>query len=57
VGQGAIDYREFLSALWSAGSNPSVAYEMCSPLLAGGGMEALDQYARAFLEYMSQFRS
>lgn len=57
MGQGAIDYRGFLSALWGAGSNASVAYEMCSPLLAGGGMEALDQYARAFLEYMSQFRS
>jgi len=57
MGQGAIDYREFLSALRGAGANPSVAYEMCSPLLAGGGMEALDQYARAFLEYMSQFQS
>jgi sugar phosphate isomerase/epimerase len=57
MGQGDIDYRGFLSALRGAGSNPSVAYEMCSPLLAGGGMEALDLYARAFLEYMSQFQS
>jgi sugar phosphate isomerase/epimerase len=57
MGQGAIDYRGFLSALWGAGSNASVAYEMCSPLLAGGDMQALDRYARAFLEYMSQFRS
>jgi hypothetical protein len=30
---------------------------MCSPLLAGIGMEALDQYARTFLEYMSQFQA
>jgi len=56
MGEGAIDYRGFLSALRAAGSNPSVAYEMCSPLLAGGDLEALDRYARAFLEYMSQFR-
>jgi len=57
MGQGDIDYRRFLSALWDRGSNASVAYEMCSPLLAGGGMEALDQYARAFLEYMSSTES
>jgi hypothetical protein len=30
---------------------------MCSPLLAGGGMDVLDQHARTFLEYMSQFRA
>jgi hypothetical protein len=57
MGQGAIDYRGFPSALWGAGSNASVAYEMCSPLLAGGEIDALDRYARTFLEYMSQFRS
>lgn len=55
MGEGAIDYRGFLSALRETAPNASVAYEMCSPLLAGGGMDALDQYARAFLEYMGQF--
>ena len=55
MGQGAIDYQAFLSALFGAGSTASVAYEMCSPLLAGGGIEALDIYARGFLEYMRQF--
>jgi sugar phosphate isomerase/epimerase len=57
MGQGAIDYRGFLTALWGSGSNASVAYEMCSSLLAGGGMDVLDQHARTFLEYMSQFRA
>lgn len=57
MGQGSIDYRGFLSALWEAGAQPSVAYEMCSPLPTGGSLEALDQCARTFLEYMSQFPS
>jgi sugar phosphate isomerase/epimerase len=57
MGEGAIDYRSFLSALWEAAPNASVAYEMCSPLLAGGSMDALDQYARRFLEYMGEFQA
>jgi sugar phosphate isomerase/epimerase len=56
MGTGAIDYRAFLTALQAGGSNPSLAYEMCSPLLAGGGIQALDGYARGFLEYMRQFQ-
>jgi len=46
-----------LAALWEGGARPGVAYEMCSPLIAGGSLEALDQCARTFLEYMSQFQS
>jgi hypothetical protein len=30
-----------------------VAYEMCSPLLGGGGIDNLDTYARRFLDYVS----
>jgi sugar phosphate isomerase/epimerase len=52
MGEGAIDYRAFLSALFDQAPNVSVAYEMCSPLLGGGGMETLDEYARKFLAYM-----
>jgi sugar phosphate isomerase/epimerase len=52
MGQGSIDYRAFLTALSKAGTRPSVAYEMCSPLSTGGSMESLDQCARTFLEYM-----
>jgi sugar phosphate isomerase/epimerase len=52
MGQGAVDYRQFLAALCEGGFRGSVAYEMCSPLLTGGGMESLDECARTFLEYM-----
>jgi hypothetical protein len=33
-----------------------VAYEMCSPLRGGGGLENLDRYAAKFLEFMRAFR-
>ncbi len=57
MGQGFIDYGAFFRALAATGFTGSVAYEMCSPLLDGGGMDVLDKYARTFLEYMSQFDS
>ena len=52
MGQGAIDYRQFLAALREGGFAGSIAYEMCSPLLTGGRPESLDQCARQFLDYM-----
>jgi len=52
MGQGAIDYRQFLCALREGGFHGSVAYEMCSPLLTGGSLASLDQCAQTFLEYM-----
>jgi sugar phosphate isomerase/epimerase len=55
MGQGSIDYAGFLEALWKGGAQPSIAYEMCSPLSTGGSIEALDQCARTFLEYMQRF--
>ena len=54
MGQGVIDYRQFLAALWEGGFQGSIAYEMCSPLLTGGSMESLDCCARTFLEYMKE---
>jgi sugar phosphate isomerase/epimerase len=56
IDEGFIDYGAFFSALESAGFRGTVAYEMCSPLRGGGGMENLDCYARKFLEFMSAFR-
>jgi sugar phosphate isomerase/epimerase len=53
MGEGAIDYRQFLSALYEGGFEGTIAYEMCSPLLTGGSLESLDRCARKFLEYMS----
>lgn len=52
MGQGAIDYRGFLEALREGGFAGSVAYEMCSPLLCGGSVEALDECGRQFLKYL-----
>ena len=56
MGQGSIDYRGFLQALWMGGARPSIAYEMCSPLLTGGSLESLDRCATTFLEHMRQFQ-
>ncbi len=54
MGQGSIDYRQFLGALREGGFDGSVAYEMCSPLSGGGNLESLDECARGFLEYMKE---
>jgi sugar phosphate isomerase/epimerase len=50
VGEGFIDYLGFFRALREAGYQGAVAYEMCSPLRGGGGLENLDRCARRFLE-------
>jgi sugar phosphate isomerase/epimerase len=57
IDEGFIDYREFLTNLESGGYSGAVAYEMCSPLLGGGGEENLDRYARKFLEFVRAFGS
>jgi sugar phosphate isomerase/epimerase len=56
VDEGFIDCAGFLGALRSAGFDGSVAYEMCSPLLGGGGVENLDACARRFVEFLRGFR-
>jgi sugar phosphate isomerase/epimerase len=52
MGEGFIDYREFLATLQEHGFKGSVAYEMCSPLRDGGDLATLDRYARRFLEFV-----
>ncbi len=52
IEEGFIDYRAFLGALREGGFSGTVAYEMCSPLEGGGGMENLDRCARLFLEFL-----
>jgi sugar phosphate isomerase/epimerase len=56
MGEGFIDYAGFFEALNSSGFEGSIAYEMCSPVLGGGGMKNLDRYAARFLEYMAGVR-
>ncbi len=51
MGGGFIDYRRFLHALRANGFQGSIAYEMCSPLIGGGGMDNLDRCARRFLDW------
>ena len=52
IEEGFIDYRAFLSVLDAGGFAGTVAYEMCSPLLGGGGADNLDSYARKFVSFM-----
>lgn len=52
MGEGFIEYTDFFRGLREGGFSGSTAYEMCSPLLGGGGLDNLDRYARRFLEYM-----
>jgi sugar phosphate isomerase/epimerase len=56
VGDGIIDYKNFLTALRESGFNGCVAYEMCSPLRDGGALDTLDLYAKRFLEFMQPYR-
>ena len=56
IDEGFIDYTSFLGALEKGGYSGAVAYEMCSPLRGGGGLENLDRYALKFLEFMRAVR-
>lgn len=56
IEEGFIDNATFLAELYAAGYRGSVAYEMCSPLRHGGGMETLDRYARGALEFLEKCR-
>ncbi|MCC6170057.1 MAG: sugar phosphate isomerase/epimerase [Caldilineaceae bacterium] len=52
VGQGDVDYAEFVAALAEIGYQGALAYEMCSPLVGGGSEANLDRCARQSLAYM-----
>jgi len=55
-GEGYLDYKTFLGTLKEIGYQGYIAYEMCAPLKGGGSIENLDKSARAFLEYVKQFK-
>jgi len=57
IEEGFIDYAQFLTALSEGGFQGAVAYEMCSPLLEGGGLEVLDRYASLFVEFLKRLNS
>jgi sugar phosphate isomerase/epimerase len=56
MGQGFLDYTSFITALKEIGYQGYIAYEMCEVLKGGGSVENLDKSARAFLEYVKQFK-
>ena len=55
VGQGIIDYKNWMTTLKEIGYQGWVVYEMCEVLDGGGSIENLDKTAKIFLEYMKQF--
>jgi sugar phosphate isomerase/epimerase len=56
MGEGFIDYKTFISALKEIGYQGYIAYEMCAEMKGGGSVENLDKSAKAFLEYVKQFK-
>ena len=56
MGQGFLDYKTFINTLKEIGYQGYIAYEMCEVLDGGGSVENLDKSAKAFLEYVKQFR-
>jgi sugar phosphate isomerase/epimerase len=56
MGEGFLDYKTFISTLKEIGYQGYIAYEMCEVLDGGGSVENLDRSAKAFLEFVKQFR-
>jgi sugar phosphate isomerase/epimerase len=56
MGQGFLDYKTFINTLKEIGYQGYIAYEMCEVLDGGGSVENLDRSAKAFLEYVKQFK-
>jgi sugar phosphate isomerase/epimerase len=56
IGEGFLDYKNFINTLKEIGYQGYIAYEMCEVLEGGGSIENLDACARKFLEYVKQFR-
>lgn len=56
IGEGFLDYRTFINTLKEIGYLGYIAYEMCEVLEGGGSVENLDKAAKAFLEYVKQFK-
>jgi sugar phosphate isomerase/epimerase len=56
VGEGYLDYKTFIGTLKEIGYQGYIAYEICAPLKGGGSVENLDKSAKAFLEYVKQFK-
>ena len=56
IGTGFLDYKTYINTLKEIGYQGYIAYEMCEVLEGGGSVENLDKCAKAFLEYVKQFK-
>lgn len=56
MGEGYLDYKTFIGTLKEIGYQGYIAYEMCEVLKGGGSIENIDKSAKAFLEYVKQFK-
>ncbi len=56
MGEGYLDYKNFINTLKEIGYQGYITYEMCEVLKGGGSIENLDKTARTFLEYVKQFK-
>jgi len=56
IGEGFLDYKTFINTLKEIGYQGYIAYEMCEVLEGGGSVENLDKAAKAFIEYVKQFK-
>jgi sugar phosphate isomerase/epimerase len=56
IGEGFLDYKTFINTLKEIGYQGYITYEMCEVLKGGGSVENLDKAAKAFLDYVKQFR-
>jgi sugar phosphate isomerase/epimerase len=56
MGEGYLDYKTFIGTLKEIGYQGYIAYEMCEVLKGGGSIENIDSSAKAFLEYIEQFK-
>ncbi len=54
IGEGEMENAAFLSGLRAGGFDGPVAYEICSPMRGGGGLENLDGCARAFVRWLKE---
>lgn len=56
MGEGVIDYDNFIGALKEIGYQGYLVYEMCEVLDGGGSIANLDATAKKFLKYVDKFR-
>jgi sugar phosphate isomerase/epimerase len=56
MGEGIIDYDNFIGALKEIGYQGYLVYEMCEVLDGGGSIANLDATARKFLKYVEKFK-